>query len=229
MKFKESDDFLQYDEEVRAPLRQLLRGFLKNPLFVDEFGSQSLGSRIDLAALDDQSLYGFEIKAPHDNLYRFEQQAAEYDTLFPFITLVANEKKLDKVELPDYWGMVEIADDVYWLKEPQLNPNVTSDILKFLYVDEMRRFLRRKKIKNYANWNKRKLLKTLQDLGDPVEIVLEILRRRSGNAKWCQDKGWEFNQKFAPKHRTRSAPRLTYFDGQTKSEPSTYVVDDDDV
>jgi len=94
--------------------------------FINEMGMNHGAARIDLAVIDD-TLDGYEIKGPQDDLRRLEGQAAAYGLVFDRLTLVATERHLERAAhiVPAWWGltMVDASNSVVRpLRHPGANP-----------------------------------------------------------------------------------------------------------
>jgi hypothetical protein len=68
--------------------------------------------RIDLAVLNER-LHGYEIKSAADRLDRLEQQAAGYSSVFDTVTLVTEQRHLERALtiIPAWWGIMLAEED----------------------------------------------------------------------------------------------------------------------
>lgn len=66
--------------------------------------------RVDVAAIND-SLHGYEIKSPSDNLARLPMQQNGYGKVFDKMTLVAAESHVEHAVklLPKCWGLITVG------------------------------------------------------------------------------------------------------------------------
>lgn len=98
--------------------------------------------RIDLMAVDDDSIRGYEVKASTDrvNDRRFHQQLRVYTQSMEYLTYVVATKFIDhcKEELPEWVGIVEIVDgQLVEIRKPERNPSMNSRLLsRMLWKDE---------------------------------------------------------------------------------------------
>ena len=91
-----------YNHEIRDILAQ-------NPssLVVDELGLLQGSFRVDLAVINSR-LHGYEIKSRSDNLDRLPSQQSTYNKIFDKMTLVADERHVEKAVkiIPQWWWLI---------------------------------------------------------------------------------------------------------------------------
>lgn len=116
---------------------------------VDEFCILGGKVRVDVSAINGQ-LHGYEIKSASDNLDRLPRQQDYYNKVFDRITLVADEKHVEKAVkiVPPFWGLIAARStpDGVVLREiwpARQNLQVDSNALvQLLWRDEVLSVLR---------------------------------------------------------------------------------------
>jgi hypothetical protein len=100
-------------------------------------------ARIDLVAIDEESIRGYEVKASTDrvNDRRFHHQLHFYTQSMEYLTYVVHQKFLEHCleALPDWVGITVIEDDdTLTVYRPALpNPNINCELLsRMLWKDE---------------------------------------------------------------------------------------------
>lgn len=102
------------EADIKAALREteLKRLCLDDPStrVVEEFCILGGKVRVDIAAINGQ-LHGYEIKSGVDNLDRLPKQQRFYNRVFDRITIVADEKHVEKAVklLPQCWGLISVS------------------------------------------------------------------------------------------------------------------------
>lgn len=83
-----------------------LQGERRRAKYIREMGMHRGAARIDLAVVDD-SLDGYEIKSPRDDLRRLAAQVSAYSQVFDHLTLVGTEHHLEGAArtVPRWWGL----------------------------------------------------------------------------------------------------------------------------
>jgi hypothetical protein len=135
------------DRDIRSCLRSQLEAEHRgddDTLILDELGLLQGAARVDMAVVNG-TIAAWEIKSERDTLRRLTSQADAYGQVFDYVTLVAAETHLAKVEalLPDWWGISTpaIADDARIVIEPRRhtarNPSTDSAaVAKLLWREE---------------------------------------------------------------------------------------------
>jgi hypothetical protein len=136
-----------------ADVRALLRDYLENvhegtdTRILEELGLCQGDVRVDVAAVNGE-LSGFEIKSPSDTLARFPKQCRIYSKVVDRAWLVAPLKKLQKAEVPDWWGQIGVfeLDDRLALRVVRpsaVNPRIHAmSLVRLLWRDEALEVLR---------------------------------------------------------------------------------------
>jgi hypothetical protein len=106
-------------------------------MVVRELGISEHTSRIDVAAICEDRLEGFEIKSDADSHARFGSQNGSWQGVFDLLTLVTTKRHMDKVldgvkqptwfrVVPDWWGLILVGtegDEIVFrrVREPVLD------------------------------------------------------------------------------------------------------------
>lgn len=143
---------LSHDLAIRVPLDNWIRARPENrhdAVIRHEMGVGEGARRVDIAVLNGH-LSGYEIKAESDTLTRLPGQAARYDQVFDYMTLVSTEKYLWKAAelLPEHWGLslaYQAPTGVRFkaVRSPHINRATDkASIAQLLWRDEMLSILR---------------------------------------------------------------------------------------
>lgn len=113
-------------QAIRDALVIRLRVKRQRARFINEMGMNHGAARIDLAVIDD-SLDGYEIKGPQDDLRRLEGQVVAYGQVFDRLTLVATARHLERAVhlVPTWWGLTMVdasRSEITPLRHPGANP-----------------------------------------------------------------------------------------------------------
>lgn len=102
------------EAEIAPAVLEIARGLPGIRRVVRELGLSSHTSRIDVAAVTDQHLVGFEIKSDVDRLaQRWRNQCGAWERIFDYLWIVITDKHLKTVFndrvltkiVPDAWGV----------------------------------------------------------------------------------------------------------------------------
>jgi hypothetical protein len=102
------------EDEIRVALHRdwITPNHLAKPgaRAVDELVLQQGKHRVDVAVLNDE-FHAFEIKSANDNLDRLPKQQACYNKVFDRVTLVVDEKHVEKAVaiVPPQWGLISVT------------------------------------------------------------------------------------------------------------------------
>lgn len=137
------------DRDVRVLLRDYLESCAQGAetVLLEELGLCQGDVRVDVATVNGE-LAGFEIKSPSDTLARFPNQCRIYSKVVDRAWLVAPLKKLEKAEVPDWWGQIGVfeLDDRLALRVVRpsaINPKIhPMSLARLLWRDEALEVLR---------------------------------------------------------------------------------------
>lgn len=137
------------DADVRALLREYLESIHQDTgtVLLEELGLCQGDVRVDVAAVNGE-LSGFEIKSPSDTLARFPNQCKVYSKVVDRAWLVAPLKKLEKADVPEWWGQIGVfeLDDRLALRvvrHAATNPKIHAmSLARLLWRDEALEVLR---------------------------------------------------------------------------------------
>ena len=166
-----------YDREIRA---KLLASLAPVASWVGEECHLSTWCRIDVAAIVNLELHGYEIKAAKDSLRRLLPphgfQIEEFSKNFDRVTLVCAERHLEEVlrVVPAWWGVsVPGENSVGVLRPAETNPgDAHHRLMQLLWVSESRALARRLGIGGAST--KRALEKALRGVPE-VELRRALL------------------------------------------------------
>ena len=143
------------DRVIRKILKNKLQADLKKGAkIIDEFGIFHGSSRIDIAAVTDSFLYGYEIKSDHDTLLRLPNQERRYSKVFDEISLVVGKKHIIEAMylVPDWWGIIAAQHNtnneivLYTIRKPEKNPTQSkTSIAQLLWRNEALNILKERK------------------------------------------------------------------------------------
>lgn len=99
------------DAQIREAIHQEIRGRRPSTIVVNELKVCNGKSIVDLAILGKSLLHGIEIKSDKDTLNRLPDQAADYNKVFDFMTIVLGRTHYEKAIkiIPEWWN-VWVAD-----------------------------------------------------------------------------------------------------------------------
>lgn len=129
-------------QAIREALVVHLRVWRRHARFINEMGVNHGAARIDLAVIDD-TLDGYEIKGPQDDLRRLEGQAVAYSQVFDRLTLVVTERHLERAVclVPTWWGLTLVDASrsvIRSLRHPGANPAADPvSIARLLWQSEL--------------------------------------------------------------------------------------------
>lgn len=111
-------------------------------------------ARVDIAALVNRELCGYEIKAHRDSLRRLQgppegMQVQEFSRIFDRVVLVVAPKHLRRATLlvPEWWGLTVATDTLEVFRPGEVNPGPASARLaRALWVREARSLASRLKV-----------------------------------------------------------------------------------
>lgn len=88
-----------YDADIRKLLMEHLKEMFAgtDAYIVNEFDICYGDSRIDVAVISQQGIYGYEIKSDHDSLERLPRQISFYSKVCDQMTLVHSDKFTEKI------------------------------------------------------------------------------------------------------------------------------------
>lgn len=144
--------FAANDEQIRFLLKSYLRTLYSNDretVILDELGLRHGYSRIDLVVVNG-NLHGYEIKSDRDTLRRLPRQAATYNKVLDFVTLVTGQRHADHAlsAAPEWWG-IQLAERggrgvIHFIDVRKPSGNPAPDklaIAKLLWREEALNFL----------------------------------------------------------------------------------------
>lgn len=131
-------------------LRKLFLNYLKNEnkdVVFNEVGLMGGEAIVDVLAVGNNQLQGFELKSEADTLSRLPKQIVTYNKCLDQISLVVDPNKLEKalIIIPDWWGVYSLNEnrtEIVLIREPQNNPKLTiSNQMKLLWKEDLVLFI----------------------------------------------------------------------------------------
>lgn len=175
-------------QAIRDALVIHLRVTRQRARFVNEMGMNHGAARIDLAVIDD-TLDGYEIKGPQDDLRRLEGQAVAYGQVFDRLTLVAAERHLERAVhiVPAWWGLTLVDASrsvVRPLRLPGANPVADPlSMARLLWQSEVAAVLEAR-IGRRPSGSSAALRRRLVAEATPEEVRAVVRRCLTSRANW---------------------------------------------
>lgn len=151
-------------------------------------------ARIDLALIDNDKLFGIEIKSELDNLAKLESQKVFYDYTFQTISIIVTKQHLNKIEefIPKFWEIIlaekQNINELKFttIRESGFNPHwATKHIAKLLNITEINNILPEN---NEANLSKKELCLMLQNKYTQKEMTKLVLEnfKSDSRKRWLE-------------------------------------------
>ena len=137
-------------------------------------------SRADFMAVTDGIIVGYEIKSDLDTYVRLKTQVRDYNKYFDVCYAVVGESHQKGIlsRIPEFWGVLVISiengqPNVFELRPADMNPkDVTANKLSLLWKNEIQNIAVKNGLPKYSNKNKKYLLRMLQEMIPPKELML---------------------------------------------------------
>jgi hypothetical protein len=137
-------------------------------------------SRADLMAVIDGIIIGYEIKSDLDSYVRLKKQVRNYNKFFDICYVVVGKSHQKGVikHVPEFWGILVISEEhgqvnVFELRTADMNPkDITANKLSLLWKREIQNIAIKNGLPKYSNKNKKYLLKMLQEMIPPKDLML---------------------------------------------------------
>ena len=136
------------DKDIREPLFEFLEERFGKVRILEE---KRIGRAVaDVIMITPLALYGIEIKSDADTYTRLEKQVGFYDMYFDRNMVVVGSSHGTHIHehVPDHWGIMTVetnetgAVDIYVMREPKVNPNVSDkQKLSLLWRPELNNIL----------------------------------------------------------------------------------------
>jgi len=179
------------DQDIRTILHSYLEKqnkYIKDTIIVDELNIKNGLARVDVAVING-SIHGYEIKSEVDTLYRLSNQIEHYNSSLEKITIAVNSNHKDKVFdiVPGWWGVIEIDHNsgIIELRESEKNPILSiSDLLLFLWKDEMIKILEKNEVKYKKSANRSALIETITQNIEKEKLLHEVRQALKSRKNW---------------------------------------------
>lgn len=179
------------DQDIRTILHSYLaeqNKNLKETIIVDELNVKNGLARVDIAVING-SIHGYEIKSEVDTLNRLTNQIEHYNSSLEKITIAVNSNHKEKVFdiVPDWWGVIEVDEnsEIAELRKSEENPLLSiSDLLMFLWKDEMINILEKNKVKYRKSSNRNALVNTMTQSINKENLLLEVRQALKSRKNW---------------------------------------------
>lgn len=194
-----------YDKDIRKILYKKFlqtKEFTNDPstLIIDEFTVCKGLSRADIAVINGK-IHCYEIKSERDTLERLPTQIIYYNKVFDKVTIVVDEKYLDKVSqiVPEWWGIYYVIkkNNELSIKRKRVSKNnkeiIIEDLLQLLWKDELIELLRIYGItKGVKGKNIRALIKLAAENIKEKDIKMYVKEQLKNRDGWRAMKLTEF-------------------------------------
>ena len=137
-------------------------------------------SRADFMAVTDGVIIGYEIKSDLDTYARLKTQVRNYNKYFDICYAVVGKSHQKGVikHIPKFWGVLVVSEEdgqtnVFELRPADMNPkDITANKLSLLWKKEIQNIAVKNGLPKYSNKNKKYLLRMLQEMIPPKELML---------------------------------------------------------
>jgi hypothetical protein len=186
------------DRDIRQALHQALHlehAGDDETLIVHELGLCQGAVRADIAVING-ALAAFEIKSDQDTLERLPRQAASYERVFDYITLVVGKKHALGISkrIPRCWGVVVVSEEGDSLSLDVRKParqNKRTDpvaIAELLWRDEALKLLAERGLdRGLRSKPRRHLWDALAENLSPSDLSHCVRRTLRARADWRSD------------------------------------------
>ena len=166
------------DSEMREALFTYLDAKHAKIRIIDE---KVIGkSRADIMAVTDGIIIGYEIKSDLDTYARLKTQVRNYNKYFDVCYVVVGKSHQKGVikHIPEFWGVLVVSEEdgqvnVFELRSADMNPKDTiANKLSLLWKNEIQNIAVRNGLPKYSNKNKKYLLRMLQEMILPKDLML---------------------------------------------------------
>jgi hypothetical protein len=179
------------DQDIRTILHSYIaeqNKSIKNTIIVDELNVKNGLARVDVAVING-SIHGYEIKSEADTLIRLSNQIEHYNSSLEKITIAVNSNHKEKVFdiVPDWWGVIEVDEnsEIVELRESEKNPLLSiSDLLLFLWKDEMKQILEKNEVKYKKSANRTALIETMTQNIEKEKLLHEVRQALKSRKNW---------------------------------------------
>jgi len=179
------------DKDIRTILHFYLseqNKNIKDTIIVDELNVKNGLARVDIAVING-SIHGYEIKSEVDTLNRLSNQIEHYNSSLEKITIAVNSNHKEKVFdiVPDWWGVIEVDQnsEIVELRESEGNPTLNvSDLLMFLWKDEMIKILEKNEVKYKKSANRNALIETMTKNIEKKKLLFEVRQTLKSRKNW---------------------------------------------
>lgn len=179
------------DQDIRTMLHSYLaeqNKSIKDTKIVDELNVKNGLARVDVAVING-SIHGYEIKSEVDTLNRLSNQIGHYNSSLEKISIAVNTNHKEKVFgiVPEWWGVIEVDEkyNVLELRKPKENPVLEiSDLLLFLWKDEMIKIIEKNEVKYKKSSNRSALIKTMTQNIEKEKLLNEVRQALKSRKNW---------------------------------------------
>lgn len=189
--FVQQNQIEMRDQDIRTILHFYLseqNKNIKDIIIVDELNVKNGLARVDIAVING-SIHGYEIKSEVDTLNRLTNQIEHYNSSLEKISIAVNTSHIEKVFdiLPEWWGVIEVDEKykVLELRKPKENPLLEiSDLLLFLWKDEMIKILEKNEVKYKKSSNRKALIDTMIQNIEREKLLREARQALKSRKNW---------------------------------------------
>lgn len=117
---------------------------------INEFPVGNFSRRVDLAIINENNFFAFEVKSEADSLKRLQGQTQKYLQYFDKVIVVAATKHINKILdlVPNNVAVWEVKDSIIIVRRRGKKIKITdkSNILELMKVNELRKLSKKLKI-----------------------------------------------------------------------------------
>lgn len=173
--------------------KKIIRQMCVNGIVVEELGIDHGKVIADIANLDGEIWYGYEIKTEFDTLKRLPIQVPYYDKIFDYCYIFVHAKHVPdlKNKLPPHWGIiVYTADSIKIVKEADKNTGVNKMLIAdLMWKAELLDVLMKSGSKRISKLNVDNLRKLAVNKFSPEELKLKSIEKMKSRTNWKPYKG----------------------------------------
>ena len=181
------------DFDIRLAMKHttLSKFYQDDSIVVEELNLPSTGSRIDIAVVNG-SFHGYEIKSSCDTLVRLEKQIESYSKVFDYLSIVTEEKYLQRITLmsPDWVEIICVTSlnesiEMVSARKGHFNDHKEGfHLARILRKDEIQSILTENSIKFKKSSRAWTLCETLAETLNITELAHSVRLKLKERSDW---------------------------------------------